>query len=352
MKKHRLRTCMLLDEPIKCILELGYTSKYHQRWHDAYLHTFGTFEYHVTEGIWLLFETENYYTTIGHDGVQTYKKPYTFPSAKFHYGNVSDDEWTDYRETLFVGQKIHSIEQNADHQSIYFDDFKLNLYIYEESDAFNFSTGTFGNGINIMDVGGHLLKKCKCGGKGELLIDERNDFAVRCQKCHKATYFDAILKDQIEAWNAHDIPCIINTGRETLQELLENKRKIKYIALSTSPHAFEMINDSFCVCENAMICFEDTCFLLSSQQMCRHKFDFSGFICSNYNHHIWSKEIKAADTIAFVREETDFKGRKMLRFKLDDADLLIAADSHGLAVSLDETQLPMNRNRIKRKTLF
>lgn len=346
-----MKNVEILNEPIKKVLKLEYTNKYHQDWHDAYLHTIGAFEYHVTEGYWLLFETENYYVTVGHDGVQTYKKPYTFPIDKFNHWSVSDDEWTDYRETLFVGQKIHSIEQNEDYQSIYFDDFKLNLYIYGESDEFNIYTGTFGDGVNVMAIGGHLLKKCECGGKGELLIDERSDYAVRCKECHKATYFDMILKDQIEAWNTDDTPCIIDTGRETLQELLKKQGKIKYIALPTQKHTFEWIDDSFCVCENAIIAFEDTYFMLSWQRVCGNKFDFTGSIITNYNHDIWSGEIKSADYIIFVREEEDFEGRKTLRFKLDDVDLLIAADPHGLEVALDETQLLMNRNTIRR-TLF
>lgn len=351
MKNNELLHNMLLDEPIKNVLELEYKDDYQQDWHNAYLHTIGVFEYHATEGHWLLFETENYYATVGYDGVQTYKKPYTFPIEKFNRWSVSDDEWTDYRETLFVGQKIHSIEQNEDHQSIYFDDFKLNLYIYGESDEFDIYSGTFGDGINVMAIGGHLLKKCECGGKGELLIDERSDFAVRCKRCHKATYFDMILKDQIEAWNTDNTPCIIDTGREALQELLKKKGEIKYIALPTQNSTIEMIDDSCCVCENAVIAFEDTCFMLSWQRVCGNKYDFTGSIVTNYNHDIWSGEIKSADPITFVREEEDFEGRKALRFKLDDVDLLIEAIPQGLAVSLDEIQLLMNRDTIRR-TLF
>ena len=62
-----------------------------------------------------------------------------------------------------------------------------------------------------MVVGNHLLKrKCECGGAGELLVDERNDFAVRCSSCYKSTYFDMILKYQVDSWNLGDTPYVID----------------------------------------------------------------------------------------------------------------------------------------------
>lgn len=342
---------VLLNEPIIKVFTLQYRDRYEKDWHDEYLHTKGAFEYHVTEGYWLLFETENYYVTIGYDGVQKYKKPYEFPTEKFYLWRDGDEEWTDYKETLFMNQRLHSIEAHEGYQTIYFDDFKLDLYVYGNSDEFNLYSAQFGDGVNVMAVGGHLLKKCECGGKGELLCDERSDFAVRCKECHRATYFDMILKDQIEAWNNGDTPCFIHTGLETLKELLVTQ-EIKYIALSSRPYGFEKIDDDFYYSCDAIIGFENSLFMISSQKINGNNFDFTGSVLTDYNRDFWSNVITPLDKISFVGEEEDCEKRKILHFKLDDADLLIEATCGGLLVALDEVQVLLNPNAIKRKTLF
>ena len=196
---------MISNEPIIKVFELQYKEELIQDWHNAYLRTVGAFEYHVTEGYWLLFETKNFYVTIGYDGVQKYKKSYEFPKEKFECWYNGDEEWTDYKETLFVGQKIYSIELCDNHQVIYFDAFSLNLYVYGENDEFYENDEWSNCDEKIMAVGAHLLKQCECGGKAELFCNERSDYAVRCSLCHKETYFDMILKQQIDAWNHRDL---------------------------------------------------------------------------------------------------------------------------------------------------
>ena len=342
---------ILLNEPIVKVFTLQYREKYEKSWRDAYLHTKGAFEYHVTEGYWLLFETENYYATIGYDGVQKYKKPYEFSTEKFFLWHDGDEEYIDYKETLFIGQKIHSIKDCKDHQTIYFDDFKLDLYVYGETDEFNLNLAIYGDGINVMAVGGHLLKKCECGGQAELLCDDLHDFSVRCKDCHRATYFDMILKDQIEEWNNGNSSCVINTGSETLKELL-GTQKIKYIALSSKPYGFEKIDETVCYCSEAIICFDNTLFNIASQKVEGDNFDFIGSVLTDYNRDFWSNVITPLDKISFVGEEEDYEKRKILHFKLDDADLLIEATCNGVLVALDEVQFILNPNTIKRKTLF
>lgn len=339
---------MILNEPIIKVLELQYKEEYLQEWHNAYLHTTGAFEYHVTEGYWLLFETENYYATIGYDGVQKYKKPYEFPTEKFDLWGVSYEEWTDYQDTLFANQKIHSIEKHENFRTIYFDDFKLDLYVYGENDTFSVHSASFGDGINVMAVGEHLLQKCKCGGKAELLCDEHSDFAVRCKDCHRATYFDMILKDQIDVWNNGDTPCFIHTGAEKLKELLKTQ-KIKYIALSSESGELEMVDETFCYCFNVMICFENAIFMLSSEKVKGFDFNFTGRKFTDYNKKFWTNVIKPTESILFVGEKEDNAGRKILHFMLDDTDLFIKAIGYELAVALDEVTSPLST---KRKKLF
>ena len=343
---------MILNEPIIKTFELQYKEDLLQDWHNAYIHATGAFEYHVTEGYWMLLETENYYVTIGYDGVKKYEKPYVFDENKFEWWYNGDEEWTDYKDTLLEGQKIHSIEACDGYQTIYFDAFKLNLYVYGSDDEFNVNTGTFGDGKNVMAVGSHLLKKCSCGGNAEILCDERSDFAARCSTCHKATYFDMILKERIDAWNNGDSPCIIDTGYETLKDLLAKAKGIKNLALSSESRGFETMDETSCDCANIMIAFDESYFLLSSQKTDGYNFDFTGSTISDYNREFWANVIKPMENISFIREEQDYEGRKILRFRLDDVDLLIEATCWGLSVSLDEAQLLLNGNNIKRQQLF
>ena len=343
---------MILNEQIIKVFELQYKEDLLQDWQKAYLHTTGAFEYHVTEGYWLLLETENCYATIGFDGVQIYKKPYVFPEDKFEWWYNGDEEWIDCKDTLLSGQRIHSIETSEDYQIIYFDDFEMRLYIYGETDEFDLDGGTFGVGNNVMAVGGHLAKKCNCGGKAEILCDERSDYAVRCSVCHTATYFDMILKEQIEEWNNGHTACVIDTGYEELMRLLSEKKNIKYLALSSRNRKFELYDDTSCCCANIMMAFDDTYFLLSSQKLDSDKYDFTGSIISDYNRDFWQFVIQPLDNISFVMEEKDYDGRKTLRLKLDDIDLLIEATNWRLAVFLDEAQLHSNFDNIRRRTLF
>lgn len=342
---------MFLNEPILKVFELQYKDAFLENWHNAYLHTTGAFEYHVTEGFWMLLETDSHYVTIGFDGVQKYVKPHVFAEDKFECWYNGDEEWIDYKDTLLSGQRIHSVEDKDNHIIIYFDSFNLHLYVYGENE-FNLSSGSFGDGVNTMALGSHLLKKCECGGAGELLSDERGDFAVRCKFCHRATYFDMILKYQIDAWNKGDTPCIIDTGRESALEILKTKKEIKYMIVPSQYHEFEMIDNTSCYCSNIMIGFEDTHFLLSSQKISGSLYDFSGIYISDFNREIWCNIIKPIDQFIYIGEEEDCEGRKVLRFNLDDIDFLIEATSFGLSVSLDEAQLHLNWDKVKRKNLF
>ncbi len=344
---------MILNEPIIKVFVLQYKDAFLQKWHHAYLHTIGAFEYHVTEGYWILVETENYYATIGCDGVKAYKKPYDFPKDKYVWWYDGDEEYTDHVDTLLNGQRIHSIEPCEGHQIVYFDSFELHLYVYGSEDEFNVDLGTFGNGPNVMAVGEHLLgRKCECGGKGELLCDERGDFSVRCRECHRATYFDMILKDQVDAWNNGDTPCVIDTGREMLFDCLNSKKAIKYLALCSGERDFLGIDATSCDCSNIIIAFEEKLFLLSTNKVAGYGYDFTGYNIGEYNREFWVNVITPVDRIYYIGEEVDYEGRKTLRFKLDDIDLLIEAKRFGLSVSLDEAQLHLNWEKTDRKALF
>ena len=203
-----------------------------------------------------------------------------------------------------------------------------------------------------MAVGNHLVKNCRCGGAGELLIDERHDFAVRCSRCHKSTLIDMSLNERIEAWHNQDTPCVIETGKETLKRLLTTKKEIKHLALSSDKYSFEMYDETFCDCAEIIIVFDNSYFMLSCQIIDKHRFDLTGIEVSDYNNDSWNKIIKPLDKLIFIGEEKGSDGNDMLRFNLDGTDLLIEASRHGLSVALDKAASGSSQTATKRKTLF
>lgn len=203
---------MLLNEPILSVFELWHTEKYEGKNANSFFQKVGELAFHTTGDCWLVFYTEHFCVTLGCDGVKKYQLPFEFSNDKYEIWELGDEEWISEEETIFSGQRIHFVEEWIKGWRIKFDDFDMKLYTYDEQDDFIDIQEYFKRGwINKMAVGNHLLKrKCECGGSGELLVDERNDFAVRCSSCHKSTYFDMILKYQVDSWNLGDTPCVID----------------------------------------------------------------------------------------------------------------------------------------------
>lgn len=320
---------MILDEPILKTFVLEYRSELLKDWQDAYLHMTGAFEYHVTEGYWILFESEGHYATVGYDGVKTYEKPYEFPKEKYVWYYDGDEELTDHVDTIFSGQRIHSLRNFGEYKSIIFDSFELNLYVYGENDAFYDGSGTAFDGVSVMAVGSHLLNKCECGGEGELLLDERGDFAARCKRCHKATYFDMELKARIEAWNRGERKCYIDTGREKLTAVLKEGSKIRYLALPPTEEKADILSGKPCRFATLIIALGDSLFLLSTKKSAARSYDFTGLSISNYNPDFYPTRIEPEKRLSFIREE-ELDGRKAIRFDLDGAPLLLEATPNGI----------------------
>ena len=63
---------MFCDEPILHVYQRMYCEDKEQPWHNAILRLTGSFEYHATEGYWLVFQTVHFVISLGYDGVQVY----------------------------------------------------------------------------------------------------------------------------------------------------------------------------------------------------------------------------------------------------------------------------------------
>ena len=71
-------TEMFCNEPILKVFKLKLKETLQPKWCNSLLQITHKFEYHTTCGLWYLFETENFYITVGYDGVVKYEKPHEF----------------------------------------------------------------------------------------------------------------------------------------------------------------------------------------------------------------------------------------------------------------------------------
>ncbi len=51
----------------------------------------------------------------------------------------------------------------------------------------------------------HLIRKCKCGGEVELLLDFVSYYIVRCKNCKQSTWAQMAAQDTIDEWNAGNL---------------------------------------------------------------------------------------------------------------------------------------------------
>lgn len=198
---------MFCNETIMHVYERHYYGDKAQPWHNAILRLTGNFEYHATDGYWLVFQTEHFIISLGFDGVKKYNTMEEFCPENELDPLSQIDDWVTTEETLFVGEHICSVDDTGDCLNVTFDHFSLRLYSYDESnseDICKYSNST--NDYIPLAVGKHLLnRKCACGGEGEICLDFVSDYFVHCNRCHNSTWAEMCLIDAIDAWNKADL---------------------------------------------------------------------------------------------------------------------------------------------------
>ena len=169
--------------------------------------------FHTTVGYRLLLETDSYMISLGSDGVSaTHKdefKPIEHEWLEEYIHNYEDDGIVNFESTLFVDQRILSVEKESEFYLIQFDDFFLKLYIYELGkmdktleQKYHWSYN------NILGFDRFIKNKCPiCGGKGEILLDFACDYVVRCKSCEKSTCAEMHLRHAIDNWNNGEVYC-------------------------------------------------------------------------------------------------------------------------------------------------
>lgn len=176
-------------------------------WFDVYY----DLAYHLTEGYRIVLETEHYYISLDIHGVTLCEK--TVPIEMFQhpgewlepYIHVDDGftPWTSYESTLFVGERLHSVETMSDHFLLHFDDFMLKIIPHSlgDSDFPSLRNKDHWSYNYVLGAQRHLARKCACGGNGELLLDFVSDYVVRCNKCKMSTHAHMIAVEAIKEWN-------------------------------------------------------------------------------------------------------------------------------------------------------
>lgn len=180
---------------------------------DCWFDIYHDIAFHTTEGYRLLLETDSYMISLGADGVTVTNKdefkPIEHEWLEEYVHNLEDEVIVNFETTLFVDQRISSVDKNEEFYLIQFDDFTLKMYVYElgkmdkslrNSDHWSYN--------NVLGFDRFIKAKCPlCGGDGEILLDFVSDYVVRCKSCKKSTYAEMQLRHAIDHWNDGEVQC-------------------------------------------------------------------------------------------------------------------------------------------------
>ena len=203
---------MFCDEKIIAVY-LGQNEYHDIDGADCWFDIYHDIAFHTTDGYRLLLETDSYMISLGTDGVSVTNKdeftPIEHEWLEEYVHNLEDEVIVEFESTLFVGQRISSVDKTEEFYLIRFDDFSLKMYIYElgkmdkslrNSDHWSYN--------NVLGFDRFIKAKCPlCGGDGEILLDFVSDYVVRCKSCKKSTYAEMQLRHAIDHWNDGEVQC-------------------------------------------------------------------------------------------------------------------------------------------------
>lgn len=203
---------MFCDEKIIAVY-LGQNEHYDIEGANCWFDIYHDIAFHTTEGYRLLLETDSNMISVGTDGVTVTSKddfkPIEHEWLEEFVDNYGGGVIVDFQSTLFVGQRILSVDQENAFYLIQFDDFFLKLYIYElgkmDKPHQNKKHWSYNN---ILGFDRFIKSKCPiCGGEGEILLDFVCDYVVRCKSCKKSTCAEMQIRHAIENWNNGEVYC-------------------------------------------------------------------------------------------------------------------------------------------------
>lgn len=184
---------------------------------NAFFDCFHDIALHTTAGYRYILETEHYYISLAHSGVEMLekiteiekiKRPDEWIDTCIHELSPDEPPWVDFESTLFVGERLIDVRSNDHYYEAVFEDFTLKVIPYENGDEIPGLDNKEHFAFNHMFGFERLIKRrCDCGGEGELLIDFVSDYVVRCKACKKSTWAGMNVQDAIDDWNNGEIHC-------------------------------------------------------------------------------------------------------------------------------------------------
>lgn len=289
-------------------------------------------ELRITDGSWLILQTETNYIVIGYDGVHIYSElPFAYPEYDIYKADeYVDDEIIIATETLlFKGEELISVERKERNYILQFSDFQMFLCPME-IESLDYYQDSVDYPIHGFER--YITRKCTCGGTPELMMDNRGDFVIRCNVCHKCTLPPRFeLNKTIDDWNEGGDYEVVDLPIEAFQEYAG--KAVKYIALEKGYNKYdEALLDS----ESLIIAFEDALFMVATQRI---GYDEPGFVYSlltGYNPETWKERIEATEDepMVFVGEEHEPDHSPVLRFMKGDRPVLATADDGSITIGL------------------
>ncbi len=309
-------------------------------------------EYTVTPGYAMILQTEADYIVLSYEGVQVFDElPYSreeffIEEAEWHWDD--GEPGSEIETMLFVGEHLVVVEKENDIFILQFDDFKMYLRP-RETEAF----GYFENSIcvPIPGLNRHLTRRCECGGTAEVMVDEHDDFMVRCPQCHRSTYAGYHLGEAVNKWNDNNLAGVIDLNEEVFDDFAL-KGPVHYIALSDDSICYD---DNLYDCSEILVYAGDTYFIIASQRIGYDQNDFliSSFRWVNmeldYHRKIISTE---EEPLVFIRREDDIETYPVLRFHLGERPVLVTADDGTIMIGLSHWDVDGNWMEYENNTLL
>ncbi len=297
---------MYCEEPILNVFYLESRQRDYSSW--SFPDYFFEFAYYAAGKNRLVFQTENHYITIGADGVKTWQNKEEFVTDDLtlynyddYYDDDSDDDEDDDEEYIeekyrhlgilseevlyFQGEHILEVTEDKEGWLITFDHFTLKLCPRTEKEP---PWSSYYNFIPYKNLD-HKLKRCVCGGKPCLMVDQVDDYYICCDTCFRSTYADYRLAAIVNSWN--DDVCPVKDDHAPFECFFSRKDKtIRDIYL---PQHANRLSPEHIICDEPILQFADCAFELTQLHIPGNRNIFNiVYQISSFNLKHWPDKIE------------------------------------------------------------
>ena len=322
---------MFCEEPIIKVWYMKEREINEEHW-DFPVYTFRA-GYYVTEGYWLVFQTEHHYISLGADGVRMYdsRKEAEKPDLEMQ----EDAEWgfpgdLTVETLVFSGEHIRSVTRTDSGWEVEFDHLKYQVVPCTGDDY------PWDADIRYIPYQGvsHHLKKCECGGEAELMVDHVGDHFIRCSRCHRSTDSSYILSHIVADWNEGNCP--VKDYDTPLESFAAHwDQPVRKIVISRESSDLDTDHYS---CDSLILQYDGIAYILYSLRVPPDRCVIAAKKISGYNPEFWPKEMEAGkDEVFLVSGFVRDCDREKVMLSAGRREIMITADVHGLMVDIRNT---------------